>query len=775
MNKLIKLLKKNKGWSVVIGVLFLLLTGSSIYILYALSLLSNIENFLRLCGAGIILVLWFLLCLFIIKTLNKRKLALFIPLIIGMLIYSGILIFAAYNIHKVVGKVGNVTANYTTYSTSLVALSDNEADSLSDIGSEAIGRLNDENSVDGYQIPNDIIKNNKLKNEIVDYDSYVSLLQDLYDGEIEYVFLPTNYGVMFKNIEGFGSIESDTKIIYTEQKKVKKQTALNGKGSVDKPFTILLMGVDSELENIQDSSFNGDALMLLTFNPTTLNTTIMSIPRDTYVPISCFSGQRKNKITHAAWYGEDCMINTIQDFTGITIDYYVKINFKGVVKLVDALGGIEVDVPISFCEQDSDRNFDEMICLEPGVQTLNGEQALALSRHRKTINDFIRGQNQQLVLKGVMNQAKAIDSIDTIYNLLDTISNNMETNMSTSEILSFYNIGKDILLKSKDMNVDELIGMQRLYISGYDAMIYDYSTIHNQGTGLTLYDFVPYDGSISDVVKAMKINLELEEPEMEKTFSFDVDEPYEEIVIGKGEYNESTLALLPNFIGYDQSVAVSYGNRMGIPVNVKTVEGSYGQDIGQILDQSLPEGMDIDYISKSSGFTITVVGSIGSGTEDDEEVEEVNCSLKKNKDDSQCAMPNFIGDSVGAFENWLSSKKYSISVKYKVSVDGVVEDVSGSPDMSGIIIDQSPLTGSLYDVIGGNSLVLTYEVSDDEDDEEIDNSIIDDTNTNIDTENGSDIEDDVVDSDDTSNTNTNTELDQPSDEVGVDTDGTPTA
>ena len=437
--------------------------------------------------------------------------------------------------------------------------------------------------------------------------------------------------------------------------------------------------------------------------------------------------------------------------------------------MVDALGGIEVDVPISFCEQDSDRNFDEMICLDPGVQRLNGEQALALSRHRKTINDFIRGQNQQLVLKGVMNQAKAINSIDTIYNLLDTISNNMETNMSTSEILSFYNIGKDILLKSQDTNVDELIGMQRLYISGYDAMIYDYSTIHNQGTGLTLYDFVPYDGSVADVVEAMKINLELETPEMDKTFSFDVDEPYEEIVIGKGDYDESTLALLPNFIGYDQSFAESYGNRMGIPVTVKTVEGSYGQEIGQILDQSLPEGMDIDYISKSSGLTITVVGSIGSGDEIDseDEEEEVNCSLKKNKDDSKCAMPNFIGDSVGAFENWLSNNKYSISVKYRVSVDGVFEDVSGSPDMSGVIIDQSPLSGSLYDVIGGNSLVLTYEVSS-VDEEEFDDSIIDDTNTNIDTGNESESGDEVADND------SSLEQDQSSGEIGVDINGTPT-
>ena len=117
------------------------------------------------------------------------------------------------------------------------------------------------------------------------------------------------------------------------------------------------MGVDSKKENIKDSSFNGDALMLITFNPNTLNATILSIPRDSYVPIACFPGQRKNKITHAAWYGEECMIDTIENFTGIKIDYYLKINFKGVVKLVDALGGIDVDVPYQLCEQNSSRQW----------------------------------------------------------------------------------------------------------------------------------------------------------------------------------------------------------------------------------------------------------------------------------------------------------------------------------------------------------------------------------------------------------------------------------
>lgn len=108
---------------------------------------------------------------------------------------------------------------------------------------------------------------------------------------------------------------------------------LNTTDKIDKPFTMLVMGIDSTANTLsKNATGNGDALMLVTFNPKTLNATIFSIPRDTYVPIACFENQKENKITHAAWNGENCMIKTIENLTDINIDYYVKINFQGVVK-----------------------------------------------------------------------------------------------------------------------------------------------------------------------------------------------------------------------------------------------------------------------------------------------------------------------------------------------------------------------------------------------------------------------------------------------------------
>lgn len=704
MKKFWKLLTRNKAWFNIILFFLIVLTGSSIYLLYSIYLLKGIETFLRTCGSIALVIIWIIFILMAIKILLSKKVKNYLIYTLVILIYIMGSMFVAININTIYSKLGNISTNYTVYSASLVTLTTDKAESINDIGNAKIGILNDKNSVDGYQIPQNIIKNQNLKNDLVSYDSYITLINALYDKEINYIFLPTNYALMFKSIEGFEDIEAKTKIIYTEDQKVKKKN-VSQNTSIDKPFTILLMGVDSVQENIKGSSFNGDSLILLTFNPTTLNTTILSIPRDTYVPIACFDGKRKNKITHAAWYGEECMINTIQNFTGINIDYYLKINFKGVVKLVDALGGIKVDVPIKFCEQDSNRSHKNEICLDKGVQTLNGEEALALSRHRHTINDFIRGQNQQLVVKAIMNRAKDIKDLDTLYKLLDTISNNMETNMSTDQILSFYNIGKDILSKSKDSSIDELLGMQRLYISGYDDYIYDYSTFNNQGTRLKLYDFVPYKGSINDVVEAMKVNLGLEKDEIIKTFSFSVDEPYEETVIGKGNYNESPIPLLPNFIGKDKEYAISYGQNHGIKINVSyvsTEDSSY--HVGQIIDQDVHESIDITYVNT---VNIKVVDEVIQAPSNPNTIP--NCSLEENKGDSACKLPNFIGEDISFFNNWNSNYNYSILITTTALHDG---DEGYDASKVGQIVYQSQDAGtSIYNLIG-NTLEIKYIADD---------------------------------------------------------------
>lgn len=565
MKNFFQFIKTNKLKAFIIIVTFLMITFATGYILYAIALLNNIENKLRLLIAIALIIIWIIFFLCYKRTIKKKKskYGIFVPITI---VYTLILCFGAFYIIKTYQIIGNMTSTSTTYSSSLITMKDNSTDKISDVKKDSkIGMIADDTSIDGYTIPKEIIKEQKLKNEVLEYESYISLLKGLYDGEVEYAILPTNYTIMFQNVEEaeLDHLKEDTKIIYTKEKEVKKKNKSKKNSTLNKPFTILLMGVDSENENLANSSFNGDSLMLITFNPTTLNTTMLSIPRDSYVPIMCFDGHRKNKITHAAWYGEDCMIRTIENFTGISIDYYVKINFKGVVKLVDTLGGVDVDVPYALCESNSNREFgNNTIYIEKGMQTLNGEKALAFSRNRHpwhaycsrkytnyNSNDFIRGQNQQQVVRALMNKMKQVRNIDTVYKLLDTLSNSMATNMSTNEILSLYNIAKDIIVKSSGSEVEDLVGIQRLYLSGSDAYIYD------PGTGLNLYNYVLSQDSLDAIVEAMKINLGLIKPKVEKNFSFHVDQKFEEEIIGQN--------LKGNLQKYDKTSAPKSNKKCG--------------------------------------------------------------------------------------------------------------------------------------------------------------------------------------------------------------------
>ena len=625
----------------------ILICGSG-YLIYNVLLLNNIENELRLIGISILILVCLILLILSIKFCKKMKKGKLSFVLILMLIIGCAAGFVGYNVDRVYSVLDNVsdTSGYKTYSSSLVTLSTNDVSSIDDIKDEVIGMISDESSIDGYEIPKDIVKSESLSNEIKDYSNYIEMIDALYKGDIKYIFLPTNYSVMFGSMEGYENIKDKTKIIFTKKKKVKeKDSIVSSKGkSIDSPFTVLLMGVDSEEEGIKGSSFNGDSLMVITFNPKTLGATILSIPRDSYVPISCFAGNKKNKITHAAWRGESCMIKTIQDFLDVNIDYYVKINFKGAVSLVDALGGVEIDVPYSLCEQDSNRAWgSNTVYIKKGFQTLNGEQALAYSRNRHpnpdmcskewtnyTSNDFIRGQHQQEVVSALLNKFKSIKDLNTVYKLLDTISNNMVTNMSTDQILSLYNVFKDIAGKvDGDTDMADVIGLQRLYLNGYDARIVDYG-----GSNLSLYNYVLYDESVKEVSNAMKENLGIKKVKVIKSFSFDINKPYEKEVIGQKATGKRSLVLLPNFVGQSLSYAQSWCSSNGIKV---TVNGGNGY----VVSQSVPAGANVEDVKS---ITLSAGGNTATNTEKTEKNETSKKEDKESKTEKETDKTEETGD-----------------------------------------------------------------------------------------------------------------------------------
>jgi len=619
INNFLAMNKRSKAVLILSILLFGLYLYSATILIVNILRFSGVETALRIFFV-VLSVTFIPIFFFRFKNLIQKRQGKRLLIFLGLLLLiSFINIFIGHNLGRIYNGLKGMNKETVVYSSSLVSLIENDDITIGDIIDSTIGILSDENSITGYQIPMEIVDENNLEdnNELVEYTDFIYMLNDLYSGDIDYIFLDSNYVMIYNGIESFENIASETFILATKTKEGEKSEEIKSSSSSDltEPFTVLIMGVDSKYEGIENATaYNGDALMLLTFNPRTLNATILSIPRDTYVPVTCFVGNYQNKITHAAWQGEGCVIDTIENFTGITIDYYVKVNFKGVVDIVDTLGGITVDVPITFCEQNSDRKTGENeICLDAGVQELDGEEALALARHRKTIDDFQRGQNQQLVIKGMLAEVEKLRNVEDMYNLLDAVSDNIDTNLTTNQILSFYNVLKDIVLSGA--NTDDIMSLERLYLSGYSRMIWD------KWFELRLYDFVYYDGSLEDVVEAMEINLDIKTPTMIKEFSFSINEPYEEVIVGQGEYKETyKYPTTPGFVGEEISVAEDWANGRGLEFIIIEVDDNSVAD-GLIISQSIPWGKRLDEITEDT-LTVEVARNYDESIIVEEEVTE---------------------------------------------------------------------------------------------------------------------------------------------------------
>lgn len=619
----------------IILLVFILTLIASVFAIYNIFLLESIEDLIRYVVMGVFIIIDLLLILRIRRIWRGRvkKESKHVFLILFMIFYMLINLAIGGVIFYLYGTVSGINKKWVTYSSSLVVMGDNEATKINDIKDYNIGILDDKKSPEGYIIPQEVIKKHHLKenNKIKQYDTYTEMLSGLYNGDLDAIFLSSDYVSLYSSIEEYAHINNDTRVILKQEKKMlksstsKRETGSTGK-SVKEPFTILLMGIDSTDEGLAKNAVaNGDSLVLVTFNPKTLNATMLSIPRDSYVPISCFTGKYENKITHAAWHGTDCMMETIEDYFGINIDYYAKVNFKGLVHLVDAIGGIDVTVPADLCTDDSSRG--QQVCIQEGYQHLDGEGALVLSRNRKQLanGDLGRGQNQQLVIQAMLNKMKTITSISQFTDILNTVSYNLDTNLSTQQILSFYNIGKDILARSFSTDDSDIVSIQQLFLQGDGQMIYD------ENMKMVLWNYIPNKDSKKDIISAMRQNLELEDHEVIKEFSFSINEPYEKEIIGYGPYKTSyKYDLLPDFTGDSRSAASSWASKNGVRV-------TFNGGNGYVIRQSQPANKRIDKISGS--VVLTLGGSTSSNTTTTDKTKEKNKDKNSNSQSGTVKVP----------------------------------------------------------------------------------------------------------------------------------------
>lgn len=206
------------------------------------------------------------------------------------------------------------------------------------------------------------------------------------------------------------------------------------------PFYMLLLGVDKNVDReasseygSSDSAYRSDSIILARIDPKNVQVTLVSIHRDTMVTLGTHGTQKINAAY--AFGGPTYAVQTISSFAGVPISHYAELDFDSFCYIVDTLGGIEVDVPITVDDSTGTGGY-----VAAGLQTLNGDQALTLCRARHAYDnygdgDLYRAANQRLVIQAILKKILASDPA-TLTATVSKLADSVTTDMALSDILS---------------------------------------------------------------------------------------------------------------------------------------------------------------------------------------------------------------------------------------------------------------------------------------------------------------------------------------------------
>lgn len=198
------------------------------------------------------------------------------------------------------------------------------------------------------------------------------------------------------------------------------------------PYNVLLLGVDKRPKETQ---YRTDTMILAHIDPQSKRVWMLSLPRDTKVPIP---GHGERKINDAHFFGgPELTVKTVENFTGLDVNHYMEVNFSAFEKAVDALGGVWVDVPKPINDPKADRSPHHSAAkIDAGYQKLDGLHALTFVRSRAYVDaDWQRMKNQQLFFKALADTMKKTSSVAKIPSVISAVAPYVMTDMSLVEMI----------------------------------------------------------------------------------------------------------------------------------------------------------------------------------------------------------------------------------------------------------------------------------------------------------------------------------------------------
>lgn len=405
----------------------------------------------------VVVVIPFVLIFLTLKKKKKKgnKLKVFLSII--EIIYILILSFGFYYLNKTFNFLDDFTSNnkYQFKNFYVVALNKSDYKEIKDLDTERIGFVNNLNSsIDSA--------NKKLseviKVDLVEYDDYTVLINSLDKKEIEGFVIGDSY--FDSLVEEDEELKEKLKVIYKFSLKEKLESFKKEVNLQKDTFNIYISGIDSYGD--VNSLTRSDVNIIVSVNPKTHQILMINIPRDYYVALH--GTGKKDKLTHAGIYGLDMSVKTLEDLLDIEINYYFKVNYGALEKLVDALGGVDVYSKYNFTTVGTDKSY----YFKKGLNRVNGEKALYFVRTREAFNDGdrVRGENQQAMIQAIIKKACSKDILFKYSNILDSLKGTFTTNFSTDEITDVINMQLD---KMPSWNITSIS------LNGSDASEYTYS------------------------------------------------------------------------------------------------------------------------------------------------------------------------------------------------------------------------------------------------------------------------------------------------------------
>lgn len=339
------------------------------------------------------------------------------------LLLSVLMVFGSVMINKGYSTLDDITnSNTKSAHYAIVVLKSSKINSLSELQNESIEYCL---QYDKEKDMNQVIAEAKKKESSLNFDvamTYSKLGDDLYNNTVNAILINTAYNGMFE--ENHPDFQNEVKEIWTSDIETKVKDFSTRVSVTNTPFIIYISGIDTygSITTVSRSDVN----MIVTVNPNTKKILLTSIPRDYYVTLA--NMKKKDKLTHSGIAGPENTVKTMSNFIGIDINYYARVNFTSLITMVDALGGITIDVDREFYENGH--------TYSTGLQRMNGEQALEFSRERHSFadGDNVRVKHQQDVLMAMLNKMMSPAVITNYSSVLKAISGCFETNMASSDI-----------------------------------------------------------------------------------------------------------------------------------------------------------------------------------------------------------------------------------------------------------------------------------------------------------------------------------------------------